>query len=346
MIRNEVWVGASRRSPKQNVRLESVGGSVSTGLPGRVRKASSQSFAYHRHTIGAPHKMLIPIMTQSQYLFVYGTLRPPQADTPADDSRYFPVLAEHIHSYTPATLTSADLYDLGAYPAATPGAGVIQGDLLQVAAAALPIADRIEGHPVFYRRAPVTVQTATGSVDAWIYWAPPGLTTGRLRIANGDWFKRQQATVTTPDPLPPDAATVDPVLRALVQRFADEPCSWLSTVRPNGRAHSAPIWHVWYQGRAYLVTGAQTMRSVNVAENPSIVLTHPDPANALIIEGWATAANHMRIVLQPLFLTKYNWDISNDSGYERVLEITPTKLLAWGRYGEGRWSGQEVLRVW
>lgn len=286
------------------------------------------------------------MMINHEHLFVYGTLRPPQAHTPTADSRYFPALAEHIHSHIPATLAAADLYDLGAYPAAAPGAGVIQGDLLQVDAAALPIADRIEGHPVFYRRAQVTVQTATGPMDAWIYWAPPGLTIGRSPILHGDWFKRHQAMATQPAPPPPDAAAVDPRLRTLVKRFADEPCSWLSTVRPDGRAHSAPVWHVWYQGRAYVITRSQTVKVANIAENPGVVLTHPDPANALLIEGWATAADQLRVALHPLFLTKYNWDIGSAPDYDRVVEITPTKLLAWGSYGEGTWAGQAVLQVW
>lgn len=285
-------------------------------------------------------------MNEYQYLFVYGTLRPPKANTPPDDTRYYPAIADLIRSHQPATLAGAELYDLGAYPAATPGEGVIHGDLLQVDAAALPIADRIEGHPAFYRRAAVAVQTRQGAVTAWIYWAPPGLTTGRTRITQGDWFARQVTTPSSTAPLPPDEAKVDPVLRTLVKRFADEACCWLSSVRPDGRAHSAPIWHVWHQGRAYVVTGANTVRAANIEENPSIVVTHPDPANALIIEGWATAANHLRSVLQPLFWAKYHWDIRNDPGYDRVLEITPTKLLAWGSYGEGKWSGQDVLRVW
>lgn len=284
-------------------------------------------------------------MNEYQSLFVYGTLRPPKAATPPDDSRYYPAIAALIRSHQPATLTGAALYDLGAYPAATPGDGIIHGDLLQVEAAALPIADRIEGHPTFFRRAAVTVQTAQGAVTAWIYWAPPGLTTGRLRIPQGDWFSREPATLSAaPTPPPPTAS--DPVLQALVKRFADADCCWLSSVRPDGRAHSAPIWHVWYQGRAYVVTGAQTVRATNIEENPSIVLTHPDPKNALILEGWATAANHMRALLQPLFLAKYNWDIANAARYDRVLEITPTKLLAWGSYGEGKWPGEDVLCVW
>jgi gamma-glutamylcyclotransferase (GGCT)/AIG2-like uncharacterized protein YtfP len=280
------------------------------------------------------------------YLFVYGTLRPPRVDTPAADARYFPAIADHIRSHQPATLTGATLYDLGAYPAATSGAGVIQGDLLWVDAAALPIADRIEGHPTFYRRAQVTVQTATGAVEAWIYWAPPGLAAGRPQITNGDWLQRHLATPTGAAPTAPAPETVDPVLHTLVKRLADEPCSWLSSVRPDGRAHSAPIWHVWYQGRAYVVTPAHSVKALNIAENPSIVLTHPDPANALILEGWATTANHLRQTLRPLFLEKYNWDLLSDNTHDTVLEITPTKLLAWGKYGEGKWRGQALLQIW
>lgn len=285
-------------------------------------------------------------MNEYQYLFVYGTLRPPKPNTLPEDARYYPAIAALIRSHQPATLAGAALYDLGAYPAATPGEGVIQGDLLQIEATALPIADRIEGHPTFFRRAAVTVQTAQGEVNAWIYWAPPGLTTGRARIVDGNWFTREPATRPTAATAVPPQDSIDPLLRTLVKRFADEACCWLSSVRPDGRAHSAPIWHVWYQGRAYVVTGAHTVRATNIAENPSIVITHPDPMNALILEGWATAANHMRALLQPLFLAKYQWDISNAAGYERVLEITPTKLLAWGSYGEGKWSGQDILRVW
>lgn len=287
----------------------------------------------------------------NHYLFVYGTLRPPRPDTPTSDVRYYPVIAGYIRNQQPATLANAALYDLGAYPAATPGDGVIQGDLLLVDEAVLPIADRIEGHPAYYRRAQVTVQTATAPVDAWIYWAPPGLATGRPRITNGDWFQRHLAPAAMGAATPPTATAVDPHpvdphLRALVKRFADEPCSWLSSVRPDGRAHSAPVWHVWYQGRAYVVTPAQSVKVNNIAENPNVVITHPDPLNALIVEGWATTANHLRQVLRPLFLAKYNWDLASDNSHDTVLEITPTKLLAWGKHGEGKWAGQAVLQVW
>ena len=287
-------------------------------------------------------------MTELLNLFVYGTLRPPQADTPAADARYFSAISEYTRHHQPATLAHAQLYDLGEYPAAAPGVGTIHGDLLQVDPAAVPIADRIEGHPTFYRRAEVMVQTAIGAARAWVYWAPPGMTTARPRITHGDWFQRHVAT--TPDQQLPVESDLDPVLRTLVTRFADEPCSWLSSVRPDSRAHLVPVWHVWHQGRAYVVTQIRAVKTINIRDNPSVTIAHPDPLNVLILEGWAIATNFMRDHLQPLFLAKYNWDIAQavakDVATHTVIEITPTKLLAWGSYGEGKWAGTDVLRVW
>ncbi len=285
-------------------------------------------------------------MTELINLFVYGTLRPPQANAPAADTRYFAAVADYIRHHQPATLDNAELYDLGEYPVATPGAGRIHGDLLQLDSAALAIADRIEGHPTFYKRAEVMVHTATGVQRAWVYWAPPGMTTARPRIQHGDWFHRHTDLAPLAEPPLPPASAVDPVLRALVTRLAEEPCSWLSSVRPDGRAHLVPIWHVWYQGRAYVVAQATSVKTSNIRENPSVSLAHPDPLNVLILEGWAITADGMLDALLPLFRAKYNWDIAKDAATHTIIEITPTKLLAWGALGEGKWAGTEVLQVW
>jgi len=287
-------------------------------------------------------------MSNMEKLFVYGTLRPPQPDTPADDSRYYLKIAAQIKSTAPAWLQGR-LYHLGTYPGLRPGQGKVQGDLLTVTPKAVAIMDRIEGHPTFFKREKVTVHTAAETVQAWVYWAPKGLVQGKPPIASGDWFKRHEPAegVDLPDAeeaendLPP----VDDTLLALVKRFAQADCSWLSTVRPDGRAHSSPIWHVWHNGRAYIVTLARAVKTKNILENPSVVITHPDPLNPVIIEGWATPAPAMEATLQPLFKAKYDWDISSDTDYDTILEITPLKLMAWGKYGEGRWPGEAIMQV-
>lgn len=136
-------------------------------------------------------------------------------------------------------------------------------------------------------------------------------------------------------------------LTSLIQRFADAECSWLSTVRPNGRSHSSPIWHVWYEGRVYVVTKETAVKARNITLNPSVVITHPDPKDVVIIEGMARFAPEKRAALRPLLLQKYKWDISDpdEANYNTVVEITPTRLIAWGAYGEGRWTGAEVTAV-
>ncbi len=288
-------------------------------------------------------------MPDHEPLFVYGTLRPPRNDTALGDSRYYARIADYVVAHQPATLAAADLYDLGSYPAATPGQGVLQGDLLTLDPAALPITDSIEGHPTFFRRQRVTVQTANGNAAAWIYWAPPGLTVRQRRIENGDWLHRalekEESAMSESATLADSQSTPDPVLRTLVERFAAESCSWFSSVRPDGRVHTAPVWHVWQQGRAYVVTRPNAVKVKNIEANPSVVISHPDPLDPIIIEGWAIEAERMRPRLKALFQAKYNWDITTDTQYGVVLEITPTKLIAWGQYGAGRWAGEEVMQV-
>jgi len=284
-----------------------------------------------------------------EHVFVYGTLRPPKPDTPEGDTRYYPQVVPYIQAAAPAYILQADLYDLGTYPAARPGDSIIHGDLLTIEPQALTIMDRIEGHPTFFQRAKVLVYHSESiSIEAWIYWAPEGLTLGKPRIPQGDWLQRPKGY----EALLPDGETlanpteIDPTLQLLVERFAESQCSWLSTVRPDGRVHSTPIWHVWYQGRAYIVTLSSAVKSANTLNNPSVVITHPDPIDPIIIEGWATPAGVMEQQLQPLIKAKYDWDISTDSDYDTIIEITPTKLVAWGKYGQGRWRGKEIQRVW
>ena len=135
-------------------------------------------------------------------------------------------------------------------------------------------------------------------------------------------------------------------LQTVVQRFAEADCSWLSTVRPDGRPHSAPIWHVWTNGCAFVVTKDSAVKVNNIRHCTRVVLTHPDPHHAIIIDGLAQIVQGKTSLLRPLFKAKYDWDIATDEEYNTVIEITPVKLLAWGEEGAGqrkRWTGEEVL---
>jgi gamma-glutamylcyclotransferase (GGCT)/AIG2-like uncharacterized protein YtfP len=103
------------------------------------------------------------------------------------------VIAPYVLEATSARLPGAALYDLGAFPGARPDEGILHGDLLRVQPQALALADQCEGHPDFFHRQEVTVHTARGQAQAWVYWAPARLTEGQPRIAGGDWFARDRA---------------------------------------------------------------------------------------------------------------------------------------------------------
>ena len=123
-------------------------------------------------------------------LFVYGTLRPPQNDTPPTDTRFYPEIAPYVVGKGSAHLPDAVLYDLGSYPGARPGPSTVEGDLLCARPDALAITDRIEGHPHFYIRQQAAVHTEDGIVTAWVYWAPEEVCIDRPLIPSGDWFAR------------------------------------------------------------------------------------------------------------------------------------------------------------
>lgn len=129
----------------------------------------------------------------------------------------------------------------------------------------------------------------------------------------------------------------DPILAGLIEKFTQAQACWFSSTRPDGRAHLAPIWHVWHEGRIYVVTQAQSVRARNIAQQPAVSLSLPDPDNVLIVEGTARTASELAPVLAPVFKAKYDWDYSKDNPYNLIIEVTPRKIMAWGTDGEGRW---------
>jgi F420H(2)-dependent biliverdin reductase len=138
--------------------------------------------------------------------------------------------------------------------------------------------------------------------------------------------------------LPRSATLGDPALQPIIAAFAAAECCWFSTVRADGRPHLAPIWHVWHESSIFVVTQRRSVRAGNLRHNPSASLALPDPMNPIIIEGVAHFAPAQRATLQPLFQQKYNWDIETDHEYDTVIEVVPRKIMAWGSYGDGRWT--------
>jgi gamma-glutamylcyclotransferase (GGCT)/AIG2-like uncharacterized protein YtfP len=124
---------------------------------------------------------LVP--TPAEHLFVYGLLRP---DDAPDVVR---PIVRHAIDLGPAT-TRGLIYDLGEYPAAVPGEGVLHGRVLRWNGSVdWTMLDHWEGcdrKPPLYRRDRVTADVAKEQVEVWIYWYEPSLD-DRTPLPNGHW---------------------------------------------------------------------------------------------------------------------------------------------------------------
>ena len=61
----------------------------------------------------------------------------------------------------------------------------------------------------------------------------------------------------------------------------------LSTVRPDGAPHGAPVWGLWYEEKFYFSTGRQSRKGRNLAANPRCVVSTDTISDVVIVEGVA-----------------------------------------------------------
>src|SRR5258708_39491545 len=96
------------------------------------------------------------------------------------------------------------------------------------------------------------------------------------------------------------------------QRMEGERNSWMATSRPDGRPHVAPIWFVWHEDRAYVMTGG--VKLANVRHNGFAALNTEDGLDVVIVEGTACVIlpdDPLFPAAAKLFNEMYGWDISS-----------------------------------
>ena len=119
-------------------------------------------------------------------------------------------------------------------------------------------------------------------------------------------------------------------LATLRQRLQRERNIWMATTRPDGRPHVAPLWFVWHEDRAYVMTGG--VKLANVRRNGFAALNTQDGNRVVIIEGTARIVSQdeplFEVVAQK-FQERYDWDIRIGTEGQELIEITPVKVIAW-----------------
>lgn len=123
--------------------------------------------------------------------------------------------------------------------------------------------------------------------------------------------------------------------------------SWITTVRADGRPHVTPLVAVWLDEAAHFTTGAGEQKAVNLAHNPSVVLTTGcntwDQGTDIVIEGTAAGVTDPTLLqrLAAAWRTKWNgqWDYTvtadgfahHAGGRALVYRVQPDKVLAFGK---------------
>jgi Pyridoxamine 5'-phosphate oxidase len=93
-----------------------------------------------------------------------------------------------------------------------------------------------------------------------------------------------------------DLYDLDPIpwSRAVEALEATEPeyrTPFLATIRPDGRPHLAGVGALWDQGKLYFVSGPETRKSRNLAENPNCSVGLSLTGIDIVIEGTAERVN-------------------------------------------------------
>ena len=113
---------------------------------------------------------------------------------------------------------------------------------------------------------------------------------------------------------------------------------WISTTRPNGKPHAAPVWYTWDSRHIYFVTDPASQKGKNLASQPAIVVHAGDGDDAIILEGSVELVTEPgeRARLNQAYMEKY---IDPHSGaqatigeHDTVYQVNVKRIMCW-EYG-------------
>jgi general stress protein 26 len=110
---------------------------------------------------------------------------------------------------------------------------------------------------------------------------------------------------------------------------------WFCSVRPDGRAHVAPVWFVHVADRFWIATGASSTKVANLATQPTVTLALEDGNALIVVEGTAVVhATERPADVSSAFSEKYGWDVRRhddpDIGVIALVEVTVERWVFGG----------------
>ncbi|MDQ3930828.1 MAG: pyridoxamine 5'-phosphate oxidase family protein [Chloroflexota bacterium] len=123
----------------------------------------------------------------------------------------------------------------------------------------------------------------------------------------------------------------------VVERLEKARNYWVSTTRPDGRPHVAPVWAVWLDGTLYFDGHPQTRWARNLAQNPSTSIHLESGDEVVILEGVVQDIPHLDPAIAEQYVAastaKYNYSTPAEELVKRGLfALRPQAALAWGEF--------------
>lgn len=136
--------------------------------------------------------------------------------------------------------------------------------------------------------------------------------------------------------------SVQPPNEHVLQRLQSDSIIWFTTVRPDGRPHTVPVWFLWENGSVILYSRPNNVKVRNLQHNPNVVIALDntnDGEDVITVEGKAellppNAESGLKAV-PPAYQQKYGQYIKNfgwtpesmAADYSQPIRFTPTKFL-------------------
>ena len=71
------------------------------------------------------------------------------------------------------------------------------------------------------------------------------------------------------------------------QRLTDSHDYWLTSLWPDGRPHTMPVWGAWDGEALWFSSGRRSRKARNLAADPRCTVTTDDPKDPVVVEGRA-----------------------------------------------------------
>ena len=111
----------------------------------------------------------------------------------------------------------------------------------------------------------------------------------------------------------------------VTRRLAESRNYWVATTRPSGRAHSVPVWGIWFEEAFWFFTGPQSLTAKNLIGNSAAEVHLESGDDVVMFFGVVETVNASDSVANE-YQAKYG--MSGD-GSETAFRLRPSKVLAW-----------------